>query len=60
MAETKGLFGDTYIREDKAVAIPIERYDELIKKECFYDELTRSHDALVVLRERLEVKKEEK
>lgn len=35
MAESKGLFGDTYISEDKAVAIPIKRYNELIKKEAF-------------------------
>lgn len=41
MAENKSLFGDTYVTEDKAVAIPIKRYNELIKKEAFYDELTK-------------------
>lgn len=49
MAESKGLFGDTYVTEDKAVCIPIERYNELIKKEAFYDELTKHNIISVAL-----------
>ena len=41
MAENTGLFGNTYVTEDKAVCVPIARYDELIKKEAYYDELIK-------------------
>ena len=54
MATSKGLLGDTYTVADKAVAVSIERYDELIKKEAFYDELTKNHDPLVVLQAKLQ------
>lgn len=49
MAESKGLFGDTYVTEDKAVAISIKRYNELIKKEAYYDELTKDYIVSVKL-----------
>lgn len=39
MAELKGLLGDTRVIKDEAVAISMERYDELIKKEAFFDKL---------------------
>lgn len=49
MAETKGLFGDIYVTEDKAVAISVKRYNELIKKEAFYDEIVKHNEVLVLL-----------
>ena len=49
----KGLFGNEYIVEDKAISIPIERYDELIKKESFYDKLATKYDMSVELQPRL-------
>ena len=52
------LTGDMSTIEDKAISISIERYNELIKKEVFYDELTRSHDTLVVLNKRLQLKED--
>ena len=51
MAVNKGLLGDTYVVEDKAIAISIERYNELIKKEILYDAILKRHDVLVTLRE---------
>lgn len=60
MAQTRNILtGDVSIIEDKAVSVSIERYNELIKKEAFYDSLTRKNEAYVVLSARLEVKKEE-
>lgn len=52
------LTGDVSIVEDEAVSISIERYNELIKKEAFYDELTITHDTVVTLRERLKLKED--
>lgn len=50
MAIKKRLFGDTYIVEnDKTVTIPIERYEELIKKEAVYDELDKVYDRRLIL-----------
>jgi hypothetical protein len=50
MAIKKRLFGDTYIVEnDKTVTIPIERYEELIKKEAVYDELDKVYDRRLLL-----------
>lgn len=54
MATSKGLLGDTYTVADKAVAVSIERYNELIKKETFYDELTKQCDPHVVLQAKLQ------
>ena len=54
------LTGDMSTVEDKAISISIERYNELIKKEAFYDDLIRKNEAYVVLSARLEVKQEEK
>ena len=49
MAINKGLLGNDYVVEDKAIAISIERYNELIKKEMLYDEILKRHDVLVTL-----------
>lgn len=50
MAIKKRLLGDTYIVEnDKTVTIPIERYNELIKKEAVYDELEKIYDRRLIL-----------
>lgn len=49
MAESKDLFGNTYTARDTAVAIPIERYNELIKKEAFYDEIVQLYDRSLIL-----------
>lgn len=49
MATEKGLFGNENIVEDKAVAISVKRYDELIKKEAILDELLKNNDVLVML-----------
>ena len=50
MAIKKRLFGDTYIVEnDKTVTIPIERYNELMKKEAIYDELDKVYDRRLIL-----------
>lgn len=51
MAINKGLLGNDYVVEDKAIAISIERYNEFIKKEMLYDEILKRHDVLVTLRE---------
>jgi hypothetical protein len=49
MATEKGLFGGETFVEDKAVAVGIKRYDELIKKEAILDELLKKNDVLVML-----------
>ena len=49
MAINKGLLGNDYVVEDKAIAISFERYNELIKKEMLYDEILKRHDVLVTL-----------
>ena len=59
MAQIRNILtGDVSIIEDRAVSVSIERYNELIKKEAFYDELTITHDTVVALRERLKLKEE--
>lgn len=58
MAVNKGLLGNEYTVEDKAIAILIERYNELIQKEMLYDEILKCHDVILTLRERLAVKEE--
>lgn len=49
MAVQKGLLCDNYVVEDKAIAIPLKRYNELIKKELFLDELTKDCSVIVSL-----------
>lgn len=49
MANNKDLFGNTYTTKDTAVSIPIERYNELIKKEAIYDELDKIYDRRLLL-----------
>ena len=58
MGVNRSVFGDGAIVEDKAVAISIERYNELIRKELFYDAISYSHDMIVTLRERVAEKGE--
>ncbi len=55
MANSKNLLtGDTYTTKDKAIAISIERYNELIKKEFVFDELCKNAEPLVALIRKIE------
>ena len=49
MAVARGIMGDETVVEDKAVAISIKRYNELIKKEVLFDELSKNSDTIVLL-----------
>lgn len=50
MANQRNLLtGDMSTVEDKAVSISIERYNELIKKEVLFDELSKDGDVLVLV-----------
>ena len=51
MSMQKGLFGNEYMVEDKAISISLERYNELIKKELVYDELTKDSQVIIMLSE---------
>ena len=51
---TNVLTGDTMTRPDEAVAIPLERYDELIKKEALLDKLMENKDVSVYLYQKVE------
>ena len=48
------LTGDTMTRPDEAVAIPLERYDELIKKEALLDKLMEGKDVNIYLYQKVE------
>lgn len=45
----KSLLDKTDINVDQAITIPIERYNELIKKEVIYDEIDKKYDKSVFL-----------
>lgn len=46
---TNSLTGDVMTRPDEAVAIPLERYEELIKKEAIFDKLMEGKDVNIYL-----------
>lgn len=54
------LTGDAMTRPDKAVAITLERYNELIKKEVLFDKLTESKGMNIYLYQIVEEEKEDK
>ena len=54
MATQRGLLGDEYVVADKAISIPIERYNNLIRKEFAYDEFTRNKQIIVRLSSKTE------
>lgn len=51
---TNVLTGDKMTRPDEAVAIPLERYDELIKKEALLDKLMEGKDVNIYLFQKVE------
>ena len=51
---TNVLTGDKMTRPDEAVAITLERYDELIKKEALLDKLMEGKDVNVYLFQKVE------
>ena len=58
MATSKNLItGEKTIIPDMAVAIPVERYNELIKKEALLDKLMEGKDISVYLYQRVEEEK---
>ena len=55
MAEVKNLFtGDKSIVEDTAVAVSIERYNELIRKETVFDMLMENKGINLYLYQKME------
>ena len=55
MSEVKKLFtGDKTIVEDKAVAVSIERYNELIRKETVFDMLMENKGINIYLYQKME------
>ena len=55
MAEVKNLFtGDKSIVEDTAVAVSIERYNELIRKETVFDMLMENKGINIYLYQKME------
>ena len=52
--------GDKMTRPDEAVAISLERYDELIKKEALFDKLTEGKGINIYLYQIIEEEKEDK
>ena len=44
MAKSKDILGNVCITADEAVAISLERYDELVKKEAIYDEFMKDKE----------------
>ena len=48
------LTGDAMTRPDEAVAISLERYDELIKKEALLDKLMEGKDISIYLYQKVE------
>lgn len=51
---TNVLTGDKMTRPDEAVAISLERYDELIKKEALLDKLMEGKDVNIYLFQKVE------
>jgi len=51
---TNPLTRDVMTRPDEAVAIPLERYDELIKKEALLDKLMEGKGVSVYLYQKVE------
>lgn len=51
---TNVLTGDKMTRPDEAVAITLERYDELIKKEALLDKLMEGKDVSIYLFQKVE------
>lgn len=49
MAKNKDILGNVHITADEAIAISLERYDELIKKEALLDKLMEGKDINVYL-----------
>lgn len=55
MAQSKNIFtGDTTTIQDTAVAISLERYNELIKKEALLDKLMENKSISVYLFQKVE------
>ena len=55
MSEVKNLFtGDKTIVEDEAVAVSIERYNELIRKETVFDMLMENKGINIYLYQKME------
>ena len=54
------LTRDVMTRPDEAVAITLERYDELIKKEALFDKLTEGKGMNIYLYQIVEEEKEDK
>ena len=54
MAKHKDILGNTVVTEDTAVAISIERYNELIKKEALLDRLMVDKEVSVYLYQKVE------
>lgn len=52
MAVTKDILGNKCITVDDCVSIPIERYDELVKKEAYYDEIMKFNKKVLFLEQR--------
>lgn len=59
MAQSKDILGNVHIIADEAVAISLERYDELIKKEAIYDEFMKDKELNIYPYQRIAVKEEE-
>lgn len=50
MAENKNILtGATEIIPDKAVAVPVQRYDELVKKEALLDKIMEGKELSIYL-----------
>lgn len=61
MAQSRNILtGDVMTRPDEAVAVSLERYDELIKKEAFLDKLMEGKGMNIYLYQKVEEEKEEK
>ena len=52
MASSKDILGNTHTLIDEAVAIPVERYEELVKKEAYYDEIMKFNKKVLFLEQR--------
>ena len=57
---TNPLTRDVMTRPDEAVAISLERYDELIKKEALFDKLTEGKGINIYLYQIIEEEKDDK
>ena len=55
---TNPLTRDVMTRPDEAVAISLERYNELIRKEALFDKLTEGKDMNIYLYQIVEEKEE--